>query len=227
MDEMKWPVPNGDEISKIWDTEKKGKYLKFIDFQEMYLKMPKGYNPTDKVLIKTFGERLGTVRKEISKRNAQIQYVGDFQLKGPKYCTIKTQTDLANALGVSQAMISKYESGDMTEIPEDLFLKLYDIYGVTPHYLLGYTHEWDRHLVIDKNGEPKKNKAGEIIEAINPLEQNYSMQSMVEDMVQNIIWTAPNQFAVIVKLMTANEKIRNNGIEMIRLYLEAVDPENS
>lgn len=48
----------------------------------------------------------------------------------------KSQRELANILGVSQATYSRYESG-ILDIPTDILLQLSDYYQVTVDYLLG------------------------------------------------------------------------------------------
>ena len=64
----------------------------------------------------TIGERLKALRKE-------------------KDLTLE---DVARSLDISRANISKYENGDITNIPSDRIEQLARFYSVSPAYLMGW-----------------------------------------------------------------------------------------
>lgn len=64
----------------------------------------------------TIGERLKALRKE-------------------KDLTLE---DVAKSLDISRANISKYENGDITNIPSDRIEQLARFYSVSPAYLMGW-----------------------------------------------------------------------------------------
>ena len=49
-----------------------------------------------------------------------------------------TQEELGKMLGVQKAAIQKYEKGTVTNIKKESILKLADILGTTPEYILGW-----------------------------------------------------------------------------------------
>lgn len=50
----------------------------------------------------------------------------------------KTQTEVANFLGMKQPQYYRYETG-LRDIPSDVLIKLADYYGVSTDYILGRT----------------------------------------------------------------------------------------
>ncbi|MCM1114525.1 MAG: helix-turn-helix domain-containing protein [Clostridium sp.] len=51
----------------------------------------------------------------------------------------KTQTEIANYLGMKQPQYYRYENG-LRDIPSDILIKLADYYGVSTDYILGRTN---------------------------------------------------------------------------------------
>lgn len=51
----------------------------------------------------------------------------------------KTQTDIANFLGMKQPQYYRYENG-LRDIPSDILIKLADYYNVSTDYILGRTN---------------------------------------------------------------------------------------
>lgn len=51
----------------------------------------------------------------------------------------KTQTEIANFLGMKQPQYYRYENG-LRDIPSDILIKLADYYNVSTDYILGRTN---------------------------------------------------------------------------------------
>lgn len=51
----------------------------------------------------------------------------------------KTQTEIADYLGMKQPQYYRYETGSR-DIPSDILIKLADFYGVSVDYILGRTN---------------------------------------------------------------------------------------
>lgn len=51
----------------------------------------------------------------------------------------KTQTEIANFLGMKQPQYYRYENG-LRDIPSDILIKLADFYNVSTDYILGRTN---------------------------------------------------------------------------------------
>lgn len=51
----------------------------------------------------------------------------------------KTQTEIADYLGMKQPQYYRYENGSR-DIPSDILIKLADFYGVSVDYILGRTN---------------------------------------------------------------------------------------
>lgn len=51
----------------------------------------------------------------------------------------KTQTEIANYLGMKQPQYYRYENG-LRDIPSDILIKLADYYNVSTDYILGRTN---------------------------------------------------------------------------------------
>ena len=54
-----------------------------------------------------------------------------------------TMKDVAKALGVSEATVSRYESGEIKNIKYETIIKLSEILHCTPSYLLGWDENKD------------------------------------------------------------------------------------
>ena len=135
----------------------------FSDLYEKLTLMPHNFNKKDPRRIKVFAERLRNSRESVTKRNKDIQYRNGHDTEGPRYCNITTQDQVAKWLGITPARVSQIESGKIREIPMDYLIAFYDMFDVTPHYLLGYTDSPDETLavlkedfLVDKNGNCTK-----------------------------------------------------------------------
>lgn len=79
--------------------------------------------------------------------------------------------DIANKLNVSESLISRYENGDITNIPVDNIESLAKIYNVTPAYIMGWETERKKKLGDNINNKRKlysdEDNYREIIKKLN------------------------------------------------------------
>ena len=191
--------------------------------------MPKDFDPKDKDKIKVFGERLRMVLSTVEDRNSQIitkKHVTkdgrkcDIVLEGPKHCDVTSAKKLAARLNVTEANISRYINGKNLSVPMHFFIHLYDIFGVTPHYLTGYTENMYATLQLDNNREPVK-KDGVNVEILDPMTPLFSAQQYVQAQFTNLLFESPDHFTTLTDLMYADEIVRNGAFAILRVYLDA------
>ena len=61
-----------------------------------------------------------------------------------------SQTDIANYLGCSQSVYSRYESGERI-LPVDVLIRLAQYYGVCTDYILGLTNQAEPYPMEKRN----------------------------------------------------------------------------
>lgn len=127
----------------IVDTE-------FVSLYEMLSAMPTDFDPCDPDRIAIFADRLRSSRKNVIERNKQIVEWEGRQISGPRYCAVHTLSDVATWLGVTPQMVSNYGNGKIKQIPTQHLIAFYDMFDVTPHYLVGYASKPEGIVVLDK-----------------------------------------------------------------------------
>lgn len=134
----------------------------YWDIYESLTLLPPGFNPKDPEKIKLFAERLKSTRQSISKQNPSTKHQTGLEIEGPRSCNVTTQEQVAKWLGLTPARVSQIENGKIEQIPVEYLVSFYDMFNVTPHYLLGYTHSPQETLLVrsgkiltDDNGEYK------------------------------------------------------------------------
>ena len=188
------------------------------------MSIPKDYNPSDPENIRIFGQRLHHVRETVQERNAQIVYDDNgHQIGGPKYCKITTASSLAKALGVTSTTIKDYENGTYRTVPKKHLLDLYDIFGVTPHFFLGLVSDYNKSLSLDKDNNICY-KDGKPEELVFPITFPVLMQRQTHNAIGNLMWHNPEKFQILGRLLVANKSVRETGFNMLKAYLDGIDP---
>lgn len=196
----------------------------YFKFYTMLTTLPKNYDVNKPENIEIFGQRLRYVRETVQERNAQIVYDDDgHQIIGPKYCQISTHSSLAKALGVTPTTIKDYENGTYRTVPVKYLLDLYDIFGVTPHFFLGLVSHYDKVLSLDKENNICY-KDGKPEELDFPLAFPISLQRQAHNAIGDLMWHDPEKFQILGRLLVANKSVRETGFNMIKAYLDGIDP---
>lgn len=112
---------------------------------------PKSYDLSDPANVKVFAERLRQARKDYYTRL-------DNMVNTSEYYNIKhkkkiSQSELAEQVGLTAMEISKYERGEIKEIPINRFREICFFLDVTVHYLLGLVDKPEQSLLLDENGD--------------------------------------------------------------------------
>lgn len=195
----------------------------YFSFYTLLTTLPKDYDVNDPENIAIFGQRLRYVRETVEERNNQIDRDDNgTHLTGPKYCEIKTAKSLAKALGVTPTTIKDYENGAYGTVPIKYLLDLYDIFGVTPHFLLGLTSDYDKVLSLDKDRNICY-KDGKPEELDFPLSYPISLQRQAHNAIGDLMWHDPEKFQILGRLLTANKSVRETGFSILRAYLDNID----
>lgn len=202
-------------------------------FQDYYYRtftMPNNFDAKSKETIKIFGERLQNVleaaksrSKEIATKKHDTTGNGEYDLMagGPLYCDVTTAKKLAERLNVTEANISRYIHGKNQSVPTHFFIHLHDIFGVTPHYLTGYTNDMYATLQLDDNLEIVR-KDGIPVELHDPMAPIFSVQEYVRSQFANLLYESPEHFSTFTELMFADENVKNGGFEVLRTYLNVL-----
>jgi len=77
----------------------------------------------------------------------------DLLRKRLKECRIwkdLTLLEVANMLGVKEATVQRYESGEIKNIKHDTIAQLAEIYDVSPAYLMGWQEEKEKSPSIEE-----------------------------------------------------------------------------
>ena len=200
-------------------------------FQDYYYRtftMPNNFDAKSKETIRIFGERLQNVleaaksrSKEIATKKHDTTGNGEYDLMagGPLYCDVTTAKKLAERLNVTEANISRYIHGKNQSVPTHFFIHLHDIFGVTPHYLTGYTNDMYASLRLDDNREIVR-KDGLPVEIKDPMTPIFSMQEYVRSQFTNLLFESPEHFSILTDLLCADENVRSGGFAILRTYLD-------
>lgn len=111
---------------------------------------PKGFDPKDPQQIQRFSERLRGIR-EIRR----AEYSSE-----DKRTTSWLAKNLAAELHVSPMTVSKYENAKNKSIPTNHLRRICAFYGVSPHYLPGYTDGQLDYLWLEKDGTIRRDENG-------------------------------------------------------------------
>lgn len=173
----------------------------------LFTAYPSDFCATDPKHIKIFGERLYALRKNARERNSEIVYIEGKASYGPLYCDVVTQSDLARKLHVSTQWVSNYETGKKKSIPMDRLLEICSIFGATPHYLLGYTSQPDRVLIV-KDGNVECDKDGKPNEYLFPFSDINLSQKKANITFAGLEMSNPKQFHVLCELLNLGPKAK-------------------
>ena len=127
-----------------------------------------------------------------------------------------TQTDIAKKLNIATQTIFKYEKDIVNSIPMENIVKLSDIFGVTPAYLMG----WEDALQIDGKNVTPPIPYNPIIHKIPILGQIAAgLPLYAEEHIEGYTYTEHNggaeYFALKVKGDSMNAALINDGSMII------------
>lgn len=193
------------------------------EFEQLYswlTTMPADFDPRDKDRIKIFAERLTAARLAVTERLKKDGGYLDPLMCGPRYCFVQTQKEAAEWIGVTSQRISQYEKGNITTIPVQYLIAFYDMYNVTPHYLLGYTSEPDKFLRFTEDGSILCNKDGKPIESYYPMEHPVLSQKTAINILSRLAGQDTKQFLTLCKFLNSSEQTLKTGFEILDVLIQ-------
>lgn len=192
----------------------------FADVYESLTIYPPDFDPKDPDRIKIFAKRLKESREQVTKRNGEIKYWQNHPIEGPRYCCVTTQEEVASWLGLSVQRISQYENGKIKAIPTEYLVAFYDMFGVSPHYLLGYTDEYDE-LLASRNGELLKKEDGTYVIVKEPISFPVLSQKTVVTILTRLVWKKAQWFLTLCKFLRASDQTMETGFKILDVLLES------
>lgn len=193
------------------------------EFEQMYkwlTAMPADFDPRDKERIKIFSERLTAARLAVTERLKTEGHYQDPLMCGPRYCFVQTQKEAADWIGVTPQRISQYEKGNISAIPVQHLLAFYDMYNVTPHYLLGYTSKPDRFLRFAEDGSVMCNKDGKPIESFYPLEHPVLSQKNSIHILSMLASQDTKRFLTLCKFLNSSDQTLKTGFDILDVLIQ-------
>lgn len=94
-----------------------------------------------------------------------------------------TLLELANILGVKEATVQRYESGEIKNIKHETIVKLADILNCSPQYLMGWV-DVSNDISSFEGLTPKKQKLLNHFDLLNPIGQDKAID-YVSDLAEN------------------------------------------
>lgn len=102
-----------------------------------------------------------------------------------------TLLQVANLLGIKEATVQRYESGDIKNIKHETIAQLANIFGCSPAYLMGWTDSL--HEVVEKIHPPLTDIEVKLVEA-------YRQQPNMRDAVNRILGVDSEQPEKVVSM---------------------------
>ena len=219
-----------DELNILEQFLQKKPFLSKEDIytNERLMRFPDDFNPCNKERIRIFSQRLRQARLDISSGVHQpwsetvfgkVQYVSTLKQAG-------------EWLGVTEAMISYYESGKISKIPMKYLLAFYDMYDVTPHYLTGYTSKPDRILGIGIDpkkpktyGKFLKNEDGTYREVIMPIAHPLVSEGKTCKLLCTLAWSNVEWFRTLCKFLCCSDRTLKAGFAQLKKLVEKEEAE--
>lgn len=125
-----------------------------------------------------------------------------------------TRKECALAIGVSEAMLSKYTTGKVKRISRQRMEAICQYFSTTPHYLFGISTKYDNVVEIDRLGNIVYNKDGKP----NELKHGFISYPIIpEDAVKRyemLYHEHPTMFWIIQRIISVTEP-RRKKIEII------------
>lgn len=84
------------------------------------------------------------------------------RIKSKRLSTGLTLSEVADLIGVKEATMQRYESGEIKNIKHDTIVKLSNIFHCTPQYLMGWTDDDELSSNSNKTHMDKYNKLNDI-----------------------------------------------------------------
>lgn len=192
----------------------------FLELYEMLTFIPPHFDKKDPERIKIFAERLRQSREAVAERNAQIKYVYGHEIEGPRYCNVTTQKQVAEWLGITEARVSQYENGKIIEIPMKHLVAFYDMFDVTPHYLLGYTDSPDKNLAVRK-GMLLTDDEGKYKTVEYPMKHPILSQKKAINILSILSWRKTDWFITLTRFLRADDQTLELGFKLFKGLLES------
>ena len=102
-----------------------------------------------------------------------------------------TLLELANILGVKEATVQRYESGEIKNIKHETVVRLAEILNCSPQYLMGWV-DFPNDIPSLKELTPKKQKLLKKFDALNDSGQNKAID-YVSDLADNPKYKLANE----------------------------------
>ena len=195
----------------------------FLELYEMLTYIPPDFNKKDPKRIKVFAERLRKSREAVVERNAQIKYEYGHAIAGPRYCNVTTQKQVAEWLGITEASVSNYENGKIREIPLKHLVAFYDMFDVTPHYLLGYTDSPEKILAVRK-GKLITDDEGKYMTIEYPMNHPILSQKKAINILSILSWRKTDWFITLSNFLRADDQTLELGFKLLKVLLESSKP---
>lgn len=140
---------------------------------------PEDFKITDPQVVAAFFKRFADLRERRQKLRLELDEKKKYETETPEANEKEaeeeqrrkklkqelenkkwTREECARAIGISEAMLSKYENGKPKSIPQNRLDAICDYFSVTTHYMLGISSEYDKIVEIDRFGKIVYNQDG-------------------------------------------------------------------
>ncbi len=175
------------------------------------LKMPNDFNPKDPERIAIFCIRMRQTRESL--------LYGD-GVENNRF----RQNKVARELCVEPMTLCKWEKYDknsdgsistaIKSIPMDRLRRICGIYGVTPHYLLGYVDEPYKVLIFNEDGSV------DILETPATFRPLYEVQCI--EAYTNMATSNPDLYQLINKVLLSNQKTQEVCKDALKLIFKHI-----
>lgn len=194
-------------ISKRFEEDKG-----FLQLYEILNNMPPDFDRYDKNRIAIFAKRLREARETVAQKIQEEGISFDPATPGSNYCNIRTQKQVAELLGVKPQRVSQYEQGNIESIPVQHLIKFYEMFNVTPHYLVGYTDSPNAVLV--------KAPQGEYTEARDPLQYPILPYKESAQILSILAWANSEYFLTLCKFLKSSDQTLKTGFELLNVLIK-------
>ena len=212
-------------------TEKQEYFIENFpsDFKAIFT-MPENYDPRDRETVLIFGKRLKYLLETAEKRNKENEAFYSYDEEHAswnqlpigkiKQCLVFTEKDLATALGVTKPAISQYINGRNGSVPDQYFFRLYEIFGVTPHFLTGYVDDVCERLVLDDERRPVYEN-GQLCTKVDSFTHGMFLERYAYYQFETLLYSSFERFSIFSDFLSADRIIQDGGFAILKAYLDS------
>lgn len=190
------------------------------------MKMPDDFDPGDPERKRIFSERLRTTRRNAAKsiKSKQLDCNAENLYIGRNSPIVATQSDVANWFGITKATVSNYENYENTnkygKIPVEYLLSFYDMFEVTPHYLVGYTDRPDGILLMENDDQFMVDENGNYKVGYYPFSHPILTQKKSVDAFNALCYVNANWFTTLCQFLACDDAVLETGFELLEIIVK-------